>query len=74
MSNLEREQIVQQMIVDGKIPEAFEKYYADHMVMVEGTAKVCFGKLENRNREEQFFTKVKKVNGAGVRLSPQMKK
>lgn len=55
------------MILDGKAIEAFEKYYADDVVMQEGDEEPIVGKAENRAREEEFFSKITAFRGATVK-------
>lgn len=44
-----------QYILDGRILEAFERFYADEIVMQENTAPPVVGKALNRERERAFF-------------------
>ena len=58
------------MIQKGEILAAFEKYYADDIVMQENSEPPCNGKPANRVREQAFVDSVaqvhsiKLVNGA----------
>ena len=49
------------MIRQGKTMEAFEKYYAEDVVMMEND-EVFEGKAVNRKRELEFFSNVKEVH------------
>ena len=50
------------MIAEGKILEAFEKYYADDVVMQENNDAPRVGKEANRAHEEAFVHGIDKVN------------
>lgn len=54
------------MIGEGKMMDAFEKYYAENIVMVEATGDIRKGKDKNREFELQFLSSVKEVHGGGV--------
>lgn len=66
MSDLnERDQELNNMILQGKILEAFDKFYAEDIVMVEdGDERV--GKAANREYEEQFVAAIEEFHGAEV--------
>ena len=66
MSYLEKEHALQQMIGQGQILEAFEKYYHEDVVMVEATGEVFSGKDTNREREKKWVEMVKEIHGGGV--------
>ncbi len=66
MSYLDKEKEVQSMIGQGQILEAFDKFYADDVVMIEATGDVFEGKAKNREREEQFVDSVAEIHGGGV--------
>lgn len=56
------------MIRQGRALEAFEKFYADDVVMMEND--VAFeGKAVNRKREQEFFGSIKEVHSAGISAS-----
>ena len=65
-TNLERIQDVYRQLGEGKALEAFEQYYANDVVMIEGDGKVREGKDTNRKAEEEFFGSVAEMHGAGV--------
>jgi ketosteroid isomerase-like protein len=50
------------MVQQGKILEAFERFYADDVVMQENRKAPTAGKAANRTREEQFVAYVKEVH------------
>ena len=45
-------------VLSGKAMEAFEKYYADDVVMQENSEEPRSGKAANRKAEEEFFASV----------------
>ena len=53
-------------VLSGKAMEAFEKYYADDVVMQENSDEPRRGKDANRKVEEEFFASVEKWNGGSV--------
>lgn len=55
------------MILKGQILEAFEKYYADDVVMQENEQPPTVGKDLNREREKQFLANVTEFRGAEVK-------
>ncbi|MDH4282709.1 MAG: nuclear transport factor 2 family protein [Myxococcales bacterium] len=57
------------MILGGQALEAFEKYYADDVVMQENSEEPRVGKDTNRKYEEQFFGSIKEFHGAELRSS-----
>jgi ketosteroid isomerase-like protein len=66
MSDLNsRDQELNEMILRGKILEAFDKFYADDIVMVEeGEERV--GKEANREYEEQFVNSLEEFHNAEI--------
>lgn len=61
-----------QMILSGQALEAFEKFYADDIVMQENQDEPRKGKAANRAYEEQFFGSIAEFHGAklgGVAVS-----
>jgi ketosteroid isomerase-like protein len=56
-------------VLSGKIMEAFEKYYADDVVMQENSEEPRKGKAENRKAEEQFMASVETFHSAKVTAS-----
>lgn len=55
------------LIKEGKITEAFEKYYGDEVVIqVNGNAPVN-GKDANRKREMIFLQEIEKLNSAEIK-------
>ncbi len=44
-----------QLILEGQVMVAFERFYAEDIVMQENTAPPVSGKARNREREQAFF-------------------
>jgi len=66
MTNLERrDQELNEMILQGKILQAFDTFYADDVVMEEGGEK-RIGKEENREYEEQFVESLEAFHSAEI--------
>src|ERR1700748_3582875 len=53
-------------VLSGKIMDAFEKYYADDVVMRENSDEPRVGKGTNRKGEEEFVASVEAFHGAKV--------
>jgi ketosteroid isomerase-like protein len=56
-------------VLSGKAMEAFEKYYADDVVMQENSEEPRQGKDANRKAEEEFVASVEAWNGGSVKAS-----
>ena len=56
-------------VLSGKIMDAFEKYYADDVVMQENSEDPRVGKAANRKAEEDFMASVEAFNGGSVKAS-----
>lgn len=50
------------MVSEGKLLEAFEKYYADNIVMQENEDAPRIGKEDNRKAEQAFVGGITKIN------------
>ncbi len=55
-----------QMILEGKILEAFEKFYAEDVVMQDNDYPARVGKDVNRQYEEAFVTGITEFRGAKI--------
>jgi hypothetical protein len=55
-----------QLVLDGKALEAFEKYYDDEVVMQENELNPTIGKDANRKREIEFFSSITEFRRAKV--------
>lgn len=67
MSLQSQDQELNQMILNGKILEAFDKFYADDVVMQEDSDEPRRGKDANRAYEEQFVSSIQDFHGGEVR-------
>ena len=56
------DQDLNQLILQGKALDAFEKYYAENVVMQENADEPRRGKPACREAEKQFFDSVEKVS------------
>jgi ketosteroid isomerase-like protein len=56
-------------VLSGKIMDAFEKNYADDVVMQENSEEPRVGKAANRKAEEDFMSSVEAFNGGKVTAS-----
>jgi len=63
-SNVEE---LNKMILEGQIMEAFEKFYAEDVVMIEPGEEPHMGKDVNRQREEKFMSMIKQFHGGEVK-------
>lgn len=66
MSYLEKEQELQSMVGQGQMMEAFEKFYSDDVVMIEGNGEKHEGKEANRKREEEWMGMMAEMHGGGI--------
>ena len=65
MSNLlEKINALNNMVLQGKALEAFDKYYHEDIVMQENENPIVTGKAANRKREEEFFGAITEFRGA----------
>ena len=55
------------MILEGKILEAFEKFYAEDVVMQENEDSPTIGKANNRLHEEAFAGNITEFRNAAVK-------
>ena len=63
-SLIEKVNDLNNMVLEGKALEAFDKYYHEDVVMQENENTPVIGKLENRKREEEFFGAITEFRGA----------
>lgn len=67
MSNIQQlDQELNDAILGGDIMGAFEKFYAEDVVMRENSADPTVGKDANREREKQFVESIAEFHGAGI--------
>jgi len=56
-----------QMVLDGKALEAFDKFYHRDVIMQENENEPTIGKEANRKREEEFFGNITDFRNAEVK-------
>lgn len=61
---LEKISDLNDLVLQGKAMEAFEKYYHEEVVMQENELPPTVGKAANRKREEEFFGAITDFRGA----------
>lgn len=66
MTYLQKAQDLYAMIAEGQMMDAFEKYYAEDIIMVEPASDPHEGKAANRQREREWLDSVQEIHGAGV--------
>ena len=67
MNNLtEKLKDLNQLVLEGKMLEAFDKYYHDDVYMQDNTLPPTIGKAANRQREEEFLGNITEFRGAEV--------
>ena len=54
------------LVMQGKALEAFDKYYAEDVVMQDNEMPATSGKVANRERELVFFSGITEFRGAKV--------
>jgi len=55
-----------QLVLEGKMIQAFDMYYDDNVVMQENTMPPTIGKAANHQRELKFLSDVTEFRGAKV--------
>jgi ketosteroid isomerase-like protein len=68
MSYYDKSKDIYDMSAQGKMLEAFEKYYHKDVVMVEATGETRKGKDTNRKFQIEFLGTIKESHGGGVRV------
>ncbi len=66
MSYLSKAQELYEMTEQGRMMDAFEKFYHKDVEMIEATGEVRKGKNYNREFEIKFLESVKEVHGSGI--------
>lgn len=56
-----------QLVIDGQLLEAFERYYHDDVIMQENQNVPVVGKEQNRKREQEFLSNVSEFRSATVK-------
>lgn len=66
MSYLDNEKTLQNMVGQGQLLDAFEQFYHNDVVMIEGTGEKFEGKEANRQREQEWVNSIAEMHGGGV--------
>lgn len=66
MSYLAKATELYNMIGQGQLMEAFEKFYHEDVEMVEATGDSRKGKPANREYEQKFLASIQEMHGGGV--------
>jgi hypothetical protein len=66
MTTQELDQALNQQVLAGDIMGAFDKYYAEDVVMQENSDEPFVGKATNREREQKFVSSIAEFHGASV--------
>jgi len=61
---LEKISDLNNLVLQGKVLEAFDKYYHDDVVMQENENTPTIGKTANKKREEEFFSSITEFRSA----------
>lgn len=61
---LEKIDDLNDLVLQGKALEAFEKYYHDDVIMQENEGSPTIGKAANRQREIEFFSAITEFRNA----------
>lgn len=62
----ELDQELNAIVLEGRILDAFERFYADDVVMQENAATPVAGKAANRERERQFVESIEQFHQAAL--------
>jgi SnoaL-like polyketide cyclase. len=66
MSYYNKAKDIYDMLAQGKMLDAFDKYYHKDVVMVEATGETRKGKAANLKFQEDFMGMIKDVHGSGI--------
>jgi len=66
MSYYDKAKDMYDMMSNGKLIDAFDKYYHHDVVMVEATGESRKGKDVNRKFQTDFLNMIKEVHGSGI--------
>lgn len=61
---LEKISDLNDLVLQGRALEAFDRYYHDDVIMQENENTPTIGKEANRKREEEFFSSITEFRGA----------
>lgn len=66
MTNLERAYHIYELMGEGKLLDAFDTYYHDDVVKVEGNGDVVEGKASNREFQVQWLESLEEIHDSGI--------
>ncbi len=66
MTNQERARDLYDMVLSGRLMDAFEKYYHEDVIMMEVGDEPRHGKTFNRDHEQKFLESIEAFHGAEV--------
>ncbi|GAB5410405.1 MAG: hypothetical protein BalsKO_27700 [Balneolaceae bacterium] len=66
MTNLDRAKHMNQLMTEGKLLEAFDTYYHEDSVKVEGNGDVVEGKAANRKFQIEWEESIEEFHGMGI--------
>ena len=66
MTNKQRIEDIYDLLGKGQLLDAFDKYYAENVVMEEAGETPRIGKVANRAYEEAFLASIVEFHGMGV--------
>jgi ketosteroid isomerase-like protein len=67
MNYYDKAKDIYDMMAQGKMLDAFNKYYHKDVVMVEASGETRKGKVANLKFQEDFMGMIKDVHGSGIR-------
>ena len=68
MSYYDKAKDIYDMLAQGKMLDAFNKYYHKDVVMVEASGETRKGKAANLKFQEDFMSMIKDVHGSGIKV------
>ena len=68
MSYYDKAKDIYDMMAQGKMLDAFNKYYHKDVVMVEASGETRKGKAANLKFQEDFMGMIKDVHGSGIKV------
>lgn len=66
MTNLDRAKHMNQLMDEGKLLEAFDTYYHEDSVKVEGNGDIVKGKAANRDFQVQWLESIEEIHGGDI--------
>ena len=66
MSYYDKAKNIYEMLAQGKLLDAFDKYYDENVVQIEANGDSRKGKVANRKYQSDFLGSIKEFHGTGV--------